>query len=508
MSKSVNLPIIEIPYSHTSTKSYAMMRAFIKDFIIELQKTYIAKGSKPTDMWKIPALQLKYLWEGPEDSKEYSDKEIASTCSKTSERVRKAMLDIVTEVVQMLEKGGNIENIVASDEMRDSFKEFKDGLSSIELFDLLSHRHGVDKEDKKTLMFYLDGLKYKRSDSKYNKSYCIDTKVFDDNAITILNRKVGAIIKFFKEDPRPLRFETEVKSFMKDKKKWSDEECQQIEAYLKADSTEYEWLGQDDFGRHLVALKWESLDAVDSRLVRILYEYGKSHENDPYMDIDDLIKEYNRRALKYGIDSIPRSQSVPRHPHIGRLGNGRFRYTGNASSSSPKIDLPAEIKKYVANNNGIVLVDSALAFAQSLNPKYSIKTVESYLYKAGCVIDTWNKSRYAILNDDDSKNRYQQMTGRTIHSTTGQTTKPRQKKSPKADAIRTKAISILLQAKDNTMAKKELADKLSPDFPGSSLSTNLPKYLNDDVFIMEGSGKGSSVKLDLNVYNTKFGNQI
>ena len=495
---------VSIPYSHKSTQSYAMMRAFIRDFIDELQKTYVARGSKATEMWKIPALQMKYLWQGPEDTKEYLDKEIAATrkIERTSERVRFVMLELSAAAIQMLENGKAYENIVASDEMRNMFSSFKQELRPVELFDLLSKRYAVNKEDKKTLMFFLDGLKYKRSDSKYSKEYCIDTTVFDDNAISILKKTVGIIIKFFKKDPRPLRLETEVRSFMKSEKKWTDEECEQIEAYLKADTAEYEWLGLDNLGRHLVALNWESLDAVDSRLVRILFEYGKSNVSDPYMNHDELIQEYNRRALKFGIDPIPAGQSIPKHPHIKALGAGRYCYKGDTAPANP-INLRAEIKKFVGANNGIVIVDNALAFAQNLNPNYSLNTVRRYLAEANCLFDTWNKTKYAVHNDPESLKKYFQMTGEWI---TPQPSPARPKPiSPKTLALRNEAVKLLLQAPGNTMRKKDLVTALTPYYSGKSLATTLSSYLKDDLFIPVGKGKGSSYSLNMELYKSKNG---
>ena len=504
MANKIQLPLTEIPYSHKSSQDYAMMRSFIKDFIVELKKTFIIHGSKPTDMWKLTALQLKYLWEGPEDSKDYSDKDIAAIVGKTPERVRSVMLEIAVEAMDMLKTGKAFENIVASNDMRQVFKTFKKDLNAIELFDLLARRYKVDQEDKKTLQFYLDGLRYKRSDSKYNKPYCIDTKVFDDSAITILKKYAGIITKFFKKDPRPLRFETEVYDFMKNEKKWTEEERGLIEAYLRADTGEYEWLGQDDFGNHLVALKWEALDAVDSRMVRILFDYGKNHESDPYMNIDELVNMFNLLAAKNGIDPLPASQSIPRHPHIESIGYGRCRYVGVASNA--RVDLRAEIKKYVANHNGIVVVDEVLAFAQGLNPRYSLSTVDRYLREAGCITDTWNKIHYAIHSDPGSISKYAQMTGRILRGP--QQPYPHQpRKSPKSAALRAKAIDILYHAPGHKLPKKDLINALTPYYTGKSPQTNLPKILKDEIFISEGSGKGSSYSLDMNVYNREFGGQ-
>ena len=503
MAQNVNIQVVEIPYSHKSKQSYAMMRAFISDFIDELQNTYIARGSKKKETWKITALQMKYLWDGPKDSKVCSDKEIGASVGLSSERVRTVMLEMAAEAMRMLETGGDYENLGASADMRDMFRRFRQDLRSIELFDLLARRYAVHAEDQKTLMFFLDGLNYKRSKSKYYKEYCIDTNVFDDNAITILNGKVGNVIKFFKEDPRPLRLETEVRPFMKSKKGWSDEECRQLEAYLKADTMEYEWLGQDSHGRQLVALNWESLDAVDSRMARILFEYGEMHEDDPYMNNDKLIEEYDRRALALGIEQFPEGHSIPKHPHIESIGNGRFRYIGDASASQGPVDLPAEIKKFVGANNGIVLVDDALAFARSLNPKYSLSTVKRYLDEADCIFDTWNKTNYAVHDDPVARNQYYLMTGKVIKR---KITPPRQKPlSPATITLRAKAVDFLLQAPNQTMAKKDLAAALAPFYTGKSISTNLPKILSGDLFISIGKGKGSSYQLNMTEYNKQNG---
>ena len=49
MANKIQLPLTEIPYSHKSSQDYAMMRSFIKDFIVELKKTFIIHVEIPKE---------------------------------------------------------------------------------------------------------------------------------------------------------------------------------------------------------------------------------------------------------------------------------------------------------------------------------------------------------------------------------------------------------------------------------------------------------------------------
>ena len=318
---------VEIPYSQKSTDCYDMLRAFVKDFIVELQKKYKELGNKDSDNKTITALQMKFIWQGPKDSKEWDDSSISTTLGLTCERVRQMMHDITRRVaVTLMNEGKSFNGIVPSSQMKKVFGEFKSKLGQVELFPLLQKHYSVPTEDKKTLVFYLDGLNYDITKDSAEKPYCFNRDEFGNN-FTCLKKPILDIEKLFKDEARPLRFEIEVRAFMQ-REQWSKTIQGRVEAFLKGNTSEYEWLGQDDFGNSLVALKWEVLNSIHNRIVRILFDYGETHPDNPNMVKDVLIEEYNRRAKLFGIKEIKASYIIQKSQHINNPSTDLYCYTG------------------------------------------------------------------------------------------------------------------------------------------------------------------------------------
>ena len=494
--------VVEIPYCTPPDGVYGLFNAFVHDFIVELKKTYQSQGGRPADMWKIRALQRKYLWGGPKDNQEWSNKEIASSLKMSGESVRKEMESLTESAVAMLE-GNPFMGMTPSADMRRAYASFRAELKGVELYPLLAGRLGVNPEDRKTLRFFMDGLGYKFSvrkkpDGELDKEYCLDTGIFGKDGVSVIIRLVGPLEKFFKQDARPLSFETEVMRFMMNKG-WSDDECRLAEVYLKADTDEYEWSGPDEFGNHSVAVKWKSLYFAN-KLVRILYDHRTDHPDDPFMDRDKLIDEYDRRAMAEGMDPFRAlTNSVPSNPHIEMAGNGRYRYVNGRKKD--KVDLHSELRRLVGTCDGRIAFDDAVSFARTLNPKYSTSTVSRYLKEIGCRAETIDGVSYRIY--DKSLDQGGKSSGED--KTKGD--KKTRRNGDHLRILRSLAVQRLLYADGRTMTKKELCEQVRKEecAAGMAVSNIYKVFQNDPIFISSGGRKGGKYTLDIDLYNKENG---
>ena len=491
-------PTVVIPYSQESSDAYSMIRAFIKDFIVELRNIFVLGGSKKPDMWKIDALRLKYLWEGSQDNPVLSNKEIARIVGCTPENVRKQIEDVLASaLVRCLETGENYCGLTPSVEIQRIFADLEKNLKPVEFFPLLQKRVGVHEEDWKTLMLFLHGLDYFCSTNDDTKGLCISKAKFGRQTSELI-KKAAKLKKYFKEDPRPLKYDLEVLPYMRSKMGWKDEECKQMEAYLRADSDEYEW-GLDSLGTSTIALRWESLGGVDNQTVRILFDYGENNPSNPYMGKEELRKEYNRRALANGIDELLPNWSVNgKNKHIEQKGNGLYRYVNGAKKA--RADFHEVLKSFVAQNAGKVSPDEAIAFAQVHHRGES--TVRQYLTEIDCELykNPQNGLKYYVHTD------YVDLYPNLVPDPMGESNSGKGKRalSPKTILLRKVSIEQLLQADAFTMTKKALYDAVVAEYQGKS-PNNLYKIFqglaDEGVFIMDGSTKGGSYRLDIARYN-------
>ncbi len=496
--KPKNYPTVVVPYSQQSQEVYPMMRAFIKDFIVELKKIFVLGGSKKSDMWKIDALRLKYLWEGSQDNPVLSNKEIAGIVGCTPENVRKQIEDVLApSMVHCLRTGEAFCGLTPSETMQRVFADFEKSLKPVEFFPLLQKREGVHEEDWKTLMLFLHGLDYYRSENDDTKGICISKQIFGRKTSQLVGM-AAKLKKYFKEDPRPLKYDLEVLPYMRSKMGWKDEECKQMEAYLRADSDEYEW-GSDSLGGATVALRWDALGGVDNQTVRILFEYGEKNPSDPYMGKEELRKEYNRRALLNGIDTLMPNWSVNgKNKHIEHKGNGFYRYVNGVKKTT--VDFHEVLKGFIAQNAGKVTPDDAIAFGQAHHRKES--TVRRYLKEIDCKLYKNPQDGLKYYVHKDYVDLYPNLVlDPWVESNSG---KGKRRESPKTILLKKVSVEQLLHADAFTMTKKALYDAVIAEYEGKS-PNDVYKYFqqlaDEGVFIEIGSGKGGSYKLNIARYN-------
>ena len=550
---------ITIPYSPIGAHDdYSLFQSFIKDFLVELRKKAISKGSKEKDLWPITAIEMRYLWVGPSD-KIYELDEIASVVGKSRERVRQVLLAFSTKVKRIIGDGEVIDGISSTDEAKDVYKKFVADLKPIENITILKHKFGFNEQDEKTLLCLLDALDYDCSKRKdMDEQYAISPKQFE-LSLGSLFKKASILKKFFNDNPVSKSFQKEVKSFFV-KQRWSNEECSSMEAFLKSDEHEYEWSSPDALGNNWISLRWEALSGEDKRIERILYEFAQNDQNNPPISLQVLRKEYDKRAAINGLKPLSENPTIG-GKHIEKLGNGIYRYTFNPKKA--KIDLHSELKKFLAINNGICTLNEALAYAQSLNPEYKRSTVARYLKEIGWMPPkkkqkpTLSKEEVIrtcafILRDKNVRLNinheliplFQKKTGKNGFNQTsfGNLLKkakgvlfnflgngmielcvpsncvdsfdysifshdPHQDRKSHPRLIRNAAVEHLLNAPGFKLTKKALFDMVIEDglYPRGISKTNVYKHFKDNIFIDDGKRKGGSYTLNIDLYNKEHG---
>ena len=385
---STSVSFVSIPKDCKDTDLKTVFRSFIRDLIIEYRNRDSKKGDRNARV-----LQMKYLWDEMENNPPYTNEELGNLFGCDGERIRQILKALRESVFDMLDNGKPFLGIVASPLMANTYQAFKNELKPVEFYSRLQEKYSIEKSDKKTLSFFLDGLSYKYSERE--DDICADPNRFGDRCITFYQGHVGELRQFLSDEAFPVCFETDVKAFAH-AQKWSDKQLSLMEEYLKSDTERIEWTGPDKMNNHHVGLKWNMLRSLESRVVRILYDYKQETGDDSFLDKNDfIIPSYNRRAAQYGFDPLPPNTSFGSHKHLQGQGIGLYRFVDKVINQ-PLPDLQEELLKLAARQNGKVSVDEAMDFAHGINPKYSKNTVESYLEWGKCKSATIAGVKYYI----------------------------------------------------------------------------------------------------------------
>lgn len=382
--------VVTVPYSNTTGDIYEMMRSFIRDYVLELDNLCSNKKVrfKP---WTIQALRMRYVWESPKDNRAATLTDIATSVGLSNERVRQTLVHFREMAFEILSGQKSVYGIVASSEMQTVFNSFKDALSPVVLLHSLKNSLGVFENDNRTVLFFLDGMGYNISD---DLSICVKREL-GVNALDFVNKNKSRIVSYLKEKAVPVRLNLELIPDMKKLFGWNKNQIDVMIEYVHADREKFEF-STDSYGDDVISLKWQWL-TEKNRIVRVIYDYNAEKGWDRYMSLKELKDEYNRRAAKTGVDAISSNPSAD-SPLIEGLGNGQYRFcAGKVKKDRP--DMIAEVRKFVANNGGMVLFDDLATFVRSINPTYTDSSVYGFARKAECRQKTINGSRFVVHKD-------------------------------------------------------------------------------------------------------------
>ena len=406
------MPIF-IPYSNNGSQEInVLFRSFVNDLVDEYGKLFESGKLKPEQAWKKDAVWIKYCSPYVADK----DREVADRLSvkRSSEAVRNYALEAFSEeMFEMLDaEKPFMGEIVPTSEMKQAYDRFVSELKPVEHYDLLIRRYGFkesDLSDEKVLNCFLDCLGYEVIGRKDFEPYAILKAQFG-RAKSRLVKYISPLKKYLKTDPVPRCYERDVLPFMKGKG-WSDDDCDLMTDFLRADEHEYEWSGPDKNKHNWVALRWEALGSENARVERILFDFKENHPNsEGWINLDEIRKEYDRLAIIHRVDPLSRNPNCG-GKHTERRGNsGEYRY--NLNPKKAKIKLADELKRFVVIKKGLCSLDDALKYAQGIQ-KCSIITVDLYLRQNGCVSGTLKGKEGKYYCDETCLDQYPDFVRRT-----------------------------------------------------------------------------------------------
>ena len=460
------------------TITFPVLRQYVAEFI----KDYAVRTN---DGWRSKALRKKYLYSESDTDGVPMDKDLAKLLGVTSESVR------------------NIKKLASAfcedlySRQDEAFLLLKD-IKRIEVKSILMKRFGFGN-DEKTLRFYLDGMGYTITEQENLGCYCVNAQYYGTGLTGILREVIPDVKEILTSNPVPVRMESVMDQL---KAKGLDMlRLKFAEDYMLADSDVFEVAEKDGYTH--VSMKWGALPSVSARQVSILYDFALRNGADAFMTKADLTREYNTRAYLYDdVEQIDESRAVTKNDHIEFGGNGTYRYIGNPDKKDPRVDLKAELLKYLAGHNGIAPFADLRKYVDANGWRYSDVTIRMYLTNENDCVLVWKKGEgkraYYILSTwwpiYEQQGFYRPGKGDTG---TGRPV-PRPVPSYKV-AIIDKAVGLLQAAPGKTMRKKDIFEAVVDLYPRPS-KINVYKILAEAPAILSsGTGKSAVYTLAENI---------
>lgn len=237
---------------------------------------------------------------------------------------------------------------------------------------------------EKTRNFFLNLIDYCVCDS----TTYFEPLVIKDDKITQLNRSLGPMIKHFIDSALYLSIKDDVEPFLIDKFKGDHEIVDMMVDIIKS-SNRFETITDID-GQPLYGLKWQYLQTIPSRVVRILYEHSSP------MHYKEIFDEYNKRCSACGVEGSTDSERFVfrNHPLLEACGrSGVWKLRDKSSSKKNKRRSPKEeISSFLVSNGGKATVEQVKIHLDSVGLTYPENTIRTYLCSvAKCIIGTGNE---------------------------------------------------------------------------------------------------------------------
>ena len=225
-------------------------------------------------------------------------------------------------------------------------------------------------QNEKTCRFLLDLLDLVKCES----NVYFEPLVIKGNNIIALNRSAGILMKFFTDSTLFVSLVDDVAPFLH-KRLNNNKELTDILLDIVRCSTRFEKKPNDN--RDLYALKWQYLQTIPSKIVRILYDSGQPMHN------QQIFEEYNRRASLYGIAPLTNGEQVIRgsHPLLQAWGKSGYWYFKSERSEAHEMapDIRDVLESFLKSRAGKAYLSDVISFIASIGRPYSSRTIRIYL---------------------------------------------------------------------------------------------------------------------------------
>ena len=316
------------------------------------------------------------LFESAYDDREitpFSRESAATKYGMTPERIRQLLLGKENSIGITLCRGV-IQGTIEVDDIRVNpiFQSRFDDIafSNKYAYDLRSFILENGIRNDKTCRFLLDLLGLTICES----NIYFEPLVIKGENITALNHNAAILMKFFTDAALYVSLVDDVAPFLQNKLN-NNTELVNIMLDIVRSSDRFE--SYDGEGGDLYALRWQYLQTIPARIVRIIYDYGGPIHS------SDIYEEYNKRALAYGIEPILDEDVTIRrvHPLLAYAGKTGYWSLKNkpedGRESMPKVR--EVIDSYLRAHDGKAYLQEVVEYVSSLGLNYSERSIRTYL---------------------------------------------------------------------------------------------------------------------------------
>ena len=233
-----------------------------------------------------------------------------------------------------------------------------------------SFSHDNELFDEKTCRFLLDTLDLTICES----NIYFETLIIKGDNITALNHNAAILMKYFTDSAVFVSLVDDVAPFLQDKLH-NNTELVNIMLDIVRCSNRFEPIEDNDNDKY--ALKWQYLQTIPSRIIRIIYDSGGP------LTTASIIEEYNKRALVYGIEPIIDEEVTMRRAHSFLASSGKPGYWSIKSTSeevrTPSIKVRDAIDTFLREHDGKAYLHDIIKHLSSIGLYYPERSIRTYL---------------------------------------------------------------------------------------------------------------------------------
>ena len=432
--------VITLPVNASACSSfYERLLAFIREFRMEMEWKQSSGKARASSNYNQHITIFRESFESsPLHCGHTSQEALAAQLGISGQRVDQIMSMIIPEVSSCL-MGNKVGRVVADPLLAREFLAFRQGVGAMVSVESFCNASGVPIEDRRTLDFLTSILGMKLGEQVTGVPIVV---VGRKGLFREYKGAIGQVLAFFRKEVIGIRVDIELKTLLNG---IANDDLREALRSLILCSDEF--IKYDDNGHQAVALRWDLLQYIPSRIAWILYVEG-AFDYSTSIHEKDLVKKYNSLAKLFGAEKITAAQ-LPSRAALGDCWRpmclGRSCFWKIRTTQNETYNIDDYIQRFLRKNG------TNTPFSEFIN---AVK----------------KDGQYKLFKSEKSlKTRYVNNGGQTGRKVAVRTAVSRLRAEERKK--RMEDILSILDSAARTMTMQELYSLFLSDYPGTNYTT-------------------------------------